>query len=298
MLVTDGGEQESFEEGMEDEHKKKWIEAMEDEMKSLHENRTFKLVKLPKGKRALKNRWVLRIKHDEHNSNPRFTTKAVVKGFSQKKGIDLYEIFSPIVKMTSIHTVLGLAKSLDLEIEQMDVKTAFLHGDLEEEIYMEELEGFKEKGKKDYMCELKKSLYILKQALIQWYKKFESIMGKQGYKKTTSYHCVSVQKFSYNDLIILLCYVDDMLVVSRNISRINNLKKQLNKSFSMKDLGSAKQILGMKIDRDRSAKKLWLSQEKYIEKVLQKFNMEKAKDISCPLANHFKLSSKQNSFCK
>ena len=177
MLVTDGGEPESFEEAMEDEHKKKWIEAMEDEMKSLHENRTFKLVKLPKGKRALKNRWVLRIKHDEHNSNPIFKAKAVVKGFSQKKGIDFYEIFSPVMKMTSIHTVLGLATSLDLEIEQMDVKTAFLHGDLEEEIYMEELEGFKEKGKRNYMCKLKKSLYSLKQALIQWYKKFESYGG-------------------------------------------------------------------------------------------------------------------------
>ena len=168
--------------------------------------------------------------------------------------------------MTSIRKMLGLETSLDLEIEKMDVKTAFLHGDLEEEIYMKELEGFKEKGKKDYVCKLEKSLYCLKQALIQWYKKFESIMGEQGYKKTTSYLCVFVHKFSDNDFIILLLYVDDMLIVSRNISRINNLKKQLNKSFSMKDLGSTKQILGMKIERDRSTKKLWLSQEKYIEK--------------------------------
>ena len=88
--------------------------------------------------------------------------------------------------------------------------------------------------------------------------------------------------------------MDDMLIVSRNISRINNLKKQLNKSFSMKDLGSTKQILGMKIDRNRSTKKLWLSQEKYIEKVLQNFNTKKAKEVSCPFANHFKLSSKQS----
>ena len=119
---------------------------------------------------------MFRIKHDEHNSNLRFKAKAVVKGFSQKKGIDLYEIFSLVVKMTSICTMLGLAASLDLEIEQMDVKTTFFHGDLEEEIYMEEPEGFKEKGKKDYVCKLKKSLYSLKQALIQWYKKFESII--------------------------------------------------------------------------------------------------------------------------
>ena len=102
-----------------------------------------------------------------------------------------------------------------------------------------------------------------------------------------------MQKFSNDDFIILLLYVDDMLIVGRNVSRINNLKKELSKSFAMKDLGPAKQILGMKIVRERGVKKLWLSQERYIEKVLQRFNMDKAKAVSCPLANHFKLSSKQ-----
>ena len=262
-------------------------------MKSLHENKTFELVKLPKGKRALKNKWVFRIKHEEHNSNPQYKARLVVKGFSQRKGVDFDEIFSPVVKMTSIRTVLGLAASLDLEVEQMDVKTAFLHGDLEEEIYMEQPEGFKERGKENFVCKLKKSLYGLKQAPRQWYKKFESVMGEQGYKKTTSDYYVFVQKFSDDDFIILLLYVDDMLIVGWNVSRINNLKKELSKSFAMKDLGPAKQILGMKIVRDRGVKKLWLSHERYIEKVLQRFNMDKAKVVSCPLANHFKLSSKQ-----
>ena len=105
----------------------------------------------------------------------------VVKGFSQKKGIDFDEIFSLIVKMSFIRVVLGLAASLDLEIEHMDVKTAFLHDDLDKEIYMEQPEGFIVKGKKDYVCKLKKSLCGLKQAPRQWYKKFESVMGEQGY---------------------------------------------------------------------------------------------------------------------
>ena len=195
--------------------------------------------------------------------------------------------------MTSIRTVLGLATSFDLEIEQMDVKIAFLYGDLEEKIFMEQPKGFKEKGKEDYVCRLKKSLYGLKQAPRQWYKKFESVMGEQGYKKTTSDHCVFVQKFSDDDFIVLLLYVDDMLIIGRNVYRINSLKKQLSKSFAMKDLGPTKQILGMKIVRDRCIKKLWLSQEKYIEKVLQRFNMYNAKAVSCPLANHFRLTSKQ-----
>jgi hypothetical protein len=105
------------------------------------------------------------------------------------------------------------------------------------------------KGKEDYVCRLKKSLYGLKQAPRQWYKKFESVMEEQGYRKTTSDHCVFVQKFPDGDFIILLLYVDDMLIVGMNSSRIDRLKKQLSQSFAMKDLGPAKQILDSKIQK-------------------------------------------------
>jgi hypothetical protein len=294
VLLTDGGEPECYAEAMEDEHKSEWVDAMQDEMKSLHDNHTFDLVKLPKGKRALTNRWIYRVKQEEHTSQPRYKARLVVKGFRQRKGIDFDEIFSPVVKMSSIRVVLSLAASLDLEIEQMDVKTAFLHGDLEEEIYMEQPEGFRVKGKEDYVCRLKKSLYGLKQAPRQWYKKFESVMEEQGYRKTTSDHCVFVQKFPDGDFIILLLYVDDMLIVGMNSSRIDRLKKQLSQSFAMKDLGPAKQILGIRIHRSREDKKLFISQEQYIEKVLERFNMNKAKVVSSPLATHFKLSTKQS----
>lgn len=129
---------------------------------------------------------------------------------------------------------------------------------------MEQPESFRVKGKEDYVCQLKKSLYGLKQAPRQWYKKFESIMEEQGYMKTTSDHCVFVQKFSDDDFIILLLYVDDMLIVGRNPSRIDKLKKQLSKFFAMKDLGPTKQILGIRIYRNRKEKKLYMSQEQYI----------------------------------
>lgn len=209
-------------------------------MKSLYDNNTFELVKLPKGKKTLKNRWIYRWKPQEHSPDLRPKAGIVVKGFGQRKGVDFSDIFSPIVKMSSIRTVLGLAASLDLEVEQMDVKTAFLHGDLEEEIYMEQPEGFQVKGKEDHVCRLKKSLYGLKQAPRQWYKKFESFMRNHGFKKTTSDHCVFVQSFSNDDFIIFLLYVDDMLIVGKNASRISSLKRELSKSFAMKDLGPAK----------------------------------------------------------
>ena len=286
ILLTDEGEPECYEEAMKSECKDQWVEAMKDELKSLHDNHTFELVKLPKGKRALKNRWVYRLKQDKNSSSPRYKARLVVKGYSQKKGVDFEEIFSPVVKMSSIRTILSLAACHDLEVEQMDVKTAFLHGDLEEELYMEQPEGFIAQGKEDYVCKLKKSLYGLKQAPRQWYKKFEFVMGEHGYKKTTSDHCVFIRRFSSGDFIILLLYVDDMLIVGRDASKINILKQELSESFEMKDLGPAKQILGIKLTHDRKAKKLWLSQEKYIEKVLQRFNMDKAKVVSTPLATH------------
>ena len=147
MLLTDGGEPECYEEAIEDEHKNQWIEAMQDEMKSLHENHTYEMVKLPKVMRALKNKWVFKVKVEEHNLTPRYKARLVVKEFGQIKGIDFDDIFSPDVKISSIRTVLGLGASLNLEIEQMNVKTTFLHGDLKEDIYMEQLKALKVKGK-------------------------------------------------------------------------------------------------------------------------------------------------------
>ncbi|KAD6119896.1 hypothetical protein E3N88_11167 [Mikania micrantha] len=117
-------------------------------------------------------------------------------------------------------------------------------------------------------------------------------MGEQGYRKTTSDHCVFFQRFGDDDFIILLLYVDDMLIVGKNADRILQLKKELSKSFSMKDLGPAKQILGIRITRDRPSKKLHMSQEQYIERVLCRFNMANAKVVSSPLTPNFKLTDK------
>nr|KYP77046.1 Retrovirus-related Pol polyprotein from transposon TNT 1-94 [Cajanus cajan] len=238
-------------------------------------------------------KWIFKVKQESNSTSPRYKARLVVKGFRQRKGVDFNEIFSPVVRMTSIRTVLSLAATLDLEVEQMDVKTTFLHGDLEEEIYMKQPDGFLIEGKEDYVCRLRKSLYGLKQAPRQWYKKFESVMCEQGYKKTTSDHCVFVRKFSDDDFIILLLYVDDMLIVGKDVSKIDRLKKQSGESFAMKDMGADKKILGISIIRDRKDKKLWLSHEHYIQKVLQRFQMENVKAVSTPLAAHFKLSVKQ-----
>ena len=165
------------------------------------------------------------------------------------------------------------------------MKIAFLHGDLEEEIYMVQPEGFEVKGKEHMLCRLKKSLYGLKQAPRQWYKKFDSFMVGHEYTKINANHCVYVKKFPDVKFLILLLYVDDMLIVGQDASMIGDLKKDLFKAFDMKDLGPTRQILGMEIA-------CWLSQEKYVEWILERFNMKHAKPVGTPLGGHFKLSKK------
>ena len=158
---------------------------------------------------------------------------------------------------------------------------------------MQQPEGFEEKGKENLVCRLKKSLYGLKQAPRQWYKKFESFMMEHRFQKTQVDHCVFVKRYEEGDFLILLLYVDDMLIVGQDTRKIGSLKKALGKSFAMKDLGPAKQILGMHIVRDRTQKVLWLSQKKYVTKILERFNMLDAKPVGSVLLTNYRLNAKQ-----
>ena len=175
-----------------------------------------------------------------------------------------------------------LVAFLDLELEQLDVKTTFLHGDLDDDIYMEQPEGFVHHQKGILVCMLNKSLYGLNQSPRQWYKKFDSFMVSQGYTRSEYDHCLYFKKL--NDIfIILVLYVDDMLIVSKSMDEINRLKAHMARTFDMKDLGVAKQILGIEIHRERKNGKLSFSQEKYVEKILERFEMNKAKPVNVPL---------------
>ncbi|RVW74857.1 Retrovirus-related Pol polyprotein from transposon TNT 1-94 [Vitis vinifera] len=263
LLLTDGGEPECYDEALQDENSSKWELAMKDEMDSLLGNQTWELTELPVGKKALHNKWVYRIKN-EHDGSKRYKARLVVKGFQQKEGIDYTEIFSPVVKMSTIRLVLGMVAAENLHLEQLDVKTAFLHGDLEEDLYMIQPEGFIVQGQENLVCKLRKSLYGLKQAPRQWYKKFDNFMHRIGFKRCEADHCCYIKSFD-NSYIILLLYVDDMLIAGSDIEKINNLKKQLSKQFAMKDLGAARQILGMRIIRDKANGTLKLSQSDHFK---------------------------------
>jgi hypothetical protein len=182
----------------------------------------------------------------------------------------------------------------NLELEQLDVKTAFLHGDIEETIYMQQLEGYTIPGKENHVCLLKKSLYGLKQSPRQWYKRFDSFMLSIRFCRSEYDSCVYYKKLQDKSFMYLLIYVDDMLVAASNKEEIKKVKEQLSSEFEMKDLGTTKRILGMEIKRDRPNEKLYLSQRNFVEKVLNRFNMKDAKFVSTHLATKFKLSKE---FC-
>ncbi|KAH9736371.1 hypothetical protein KPL71_018077 [Citrus sinensis] len=282
----------NFSEAMESVHCDKWLEAMQDEMESLQRNQTWTLIPNPGNKRLISCKWIFKRKEGIPDVEPpKYKARLVARGFTQREGIDFNEIFSPVVKHSSIRILLAMVALLDLELEQMDVKTAFLHGNLEEQILMAQPEGFECKDKEDYVCLLHKSLYGLKQSPRQWYRRFDDFMVSKGYHRSRYDSCVYFGGSDQGGVAYLLLYVDDMLIASKYKSEIERLKNLLKAEFEMKDLGNAKRILGMDIIRDRSAGTLFLSQEKYIKKVLERFEMQDCKPVQTPLGPQFKLSA-------
>ncbi|KAE8713996.1 hypothetical protein F3Y22_tig00110202pilonHSYRG00134 [Hibiscus syriacus] len=264
-LLTEDGEPSTYQEAINSSDASLWMMAMQEEIEALHKNNTWDLVPLPQGRKPI--------------------------GYAQKEGIDFNEIFSLVVRLTTVRVVLAMCATLNLHLEQLDVKTAFLHGNLEEEIYMLQPEGFEEDEKKNLVCRLNKSLYGLKQASRCWYKRFDSFIMCLGYNRLNADPCAYFKRSGDNDFVILLLYVDDMLVAGPNKDHIEELKAQLAREFEMKDLGSANKILGMQIHQDRSNRKIWLSQKNYLKKILSRFSMQDCKPISTPLPINFKLSS-------
>ena len=197
---------------------------MQEEMQSLEKNGTWDVVPLPKQKKVVRCKWIFKRKKGlSPNEPPRFKARLVAKGFSQIPGIDYNDVFSLVVKHSSIRAFFGIVAMHDLELEQLDVKTAFLHGELEEEIYMDQPEGFVVNGKEDLVCKLKRSLYGLKQSPRQWYKRFDSFMLAHEFKRSQYDSCVYI-KFVNGSPIYFMLYVDDMLIAAKSKKEITTLK--------------------------------------------------------------------------
>lgn len=224
----DCNEPRSYEEAMRSKDSEKWNARMDDEMESLRKNRTWDLVDLPKGKKTIGCKWIYKYKPGIPGvEDPRHKSRLVVKGYSQKEGIDYQEIFSPVVKHVSIRLMLSMVVEKDLELEQLDVKTAFLHGEIEEDIYMDQPQGYEVAGKEDKLCKLVKPMYGLKHAPRQWNKCFDQCMIKHGFVKSEFDLCIYYKKLGEGEFIYLFLYVDDMLLVAKEMSDINKVKQML-----------------------------------------------------------------------
>ena len=260
FLVTPGGDDEprSAQEALSGPTRKEWKNAMEEEMDSMKKNRVWKLVDLQQGRKAIGNKWVLKIKRKMDGSIDKYKAQLVAKGYTQQEGIDFEETFSPVVRFNSIRLILAIVNSLDLELHQMDVKTAFLNGDLDEEIYMEQPLGFVEKGKENKVCKLERSIYGLKQSSRQWYLRFHNAVTSYDFQMIEEDHCVYIKRFE-DDFVILSLYVDDILLAGNSLDSVMAIKEWLSSNFEMKDMGEAEFILGVKIQTDRSKRILTLS---------------------------------------
>ena len=283
----------TYKEAIHSSDSNKWKQVMDEEMELLRINGTWELVPKPKNQQLVECKWLYKLKEGMSISEPfRFKARLVAKRFTQRKGIDYNEIFSPVVKFKTIRLMLAIVVQFNLELEQLDVKTAFLHGDLEEKIYMSQPAGYVDSINPNHVCLLKKSLYGLKQSPRQWYKRFDNFVIDIGFVRSKFDSCCYML-FSDSIPVYLLLYVDDMLLISKSKPKIDELKRILSSEFDMKDLGKAKKILGMFIERNRDNGSLKIHQSSYLLKTVSKFGVSNAKLVSVPLAGHFILSKSQ-----
>jgi transposase InsO family protein len=268
---------------------RKWKKAMEEEMTSIRDNGTWSLVDLPKGHKAVGCKWIFRVKKDAHGEVQRYKARLVAKGFSQIQGMNFDETFSPVAKFATIRTVLALAAVHGWEIHQMDVKTAFLNGDIDHEVYMQQPEGFVEHGSEGKVCKLHKSIYGLKQSPRLWYKKLHDFLCHIGFERLhadpSAYRLVDGA-----EMVIMIIYVDDLILCSKSAHMLVKLKEQLSSAFRMTDMGDLHFYLGMEVIRDREGGKLLLNQQKYIHNVLERFGMQDSKPVETPMATDTKLT--------
>ncbi|GJR40743.1 retrotransposon protein, putative, ty1-copia subclass [Tanacetum coccineum] len=264
--LGDLGKPANYKAALLDPESDKWLNAMNLEMQSMKDNKVWELVDLPPNGKTVGHKWLFKKKTDMNGIVHTYKARLVAKSFTQTPGIDYEETFSPVADIRAIRILIAIAAFYDYEIWQMDVKTAFLNGYLNEEVYMEQPEGFN--------------------------KRFDDEIKKFGFSQNHDEPCVYV-KASGSYVTFLILYVDDILIMGNNIPMLQDVKSYLGRCFAIKDLGEAAYILGIKIYRDRSKRLIGLCQSAYIEKILKRFYMENSKRGTIPMQEKLKLSKSQ-----
>ncbi|CAL1406372.1 unnamed protein product [Linum trigynum] len=268
-----------------------WNRAINNEIYSLEENQTWDIVPLPKGKKPIGNKWVFKLKLKQDGSLEREKARLVAKGFTQVYGIDFLDTYSPVAKINSVKALLAIASVKNWILEQLDVSNAFLHGDLEEEVYMKIPLGVKvpESNGQTMVCKLKKSLYGLKQASRQWFAKLTGYLMKLGFAQSASDYSLFT-KWVPGKVVVLLVYVDDIIIGGDAQKDINQVKMALSKEFKLKMLGPLKYFLGLEITRNEAG--ISVCQRKYCTDLLKDTGYLEAKGCKTPMDCKVKLTAK------
>ncbi|KAK8951018.1 hypothetical protein KSP39_PZI003140 [Platanthera zijinensis] len=265
-----------------------WAQAMQQELYMIDKNHTWELTDLPSSKSAIGLKWLFKVKYNEDGEINKYKARLVAKGYAQKEGVDYTETFSPVARFESIRTLLALTIHHQFPIFQMDVMSAFLNGEISEEIYVRQPPGFEIKGKEDKVFRLHKALYGLKQAPRAWNTKIDTNLLENGFAKTVSEPGMYIKRDQNGDVLIVCLYVDDLLITGSNLDKINSFRSYIKASFEMTDLGLTRYFLGLQIQQLPNV--TYISQSRYAEDILTKFNMSDSKPAATPMITGEKLS--------
>ena len=259
---------------------KVWNDACEDEIKSIVKNKTWELVDLPRGAKAIGLKWIFKIKRNSDGSINKFKARLVAKGYIQRHGVDFEEVFAPVARMETVRLLIALAASRGWEVHHLDVKTAFLHGDLREEVYVSQPEGFEIKGQENKVYKLHKALYGLRQAPRAWNEKLNKVLGNLGFSKCSK-EAALYRKQDKDHVLLIAVYVDDLLVCGSSLELIQEFKEGMSKNFEMSDLGRLTYYLGIEVVQHTDG--ITLCQEGYAKKVLEKSRMSDCNAVQSPM---------------
>ena len=257
-----------------------WRGSMSEEFDSQLRNHTWSLVPRKKSYNVVGCRWVYRIKRKADGTIDRRKSRLVGKGYHQRPGVDYQDTYSPVIKQPTVLLVLSLAVMNNWPLRQLDVNNAFLQGNLNEDVYMEQPQGFVDKDKPDYVCKLNKAIYGLKQAPRVWYLELRQFLLQSGFKNSVADASLFILIVGKITLYVLI-YVDDIIVTGNDPTRVQQFIDILSKRFSLKDLGALSYFLG--IETQRSGSGLLLTQRKYINDLLARVNMTTVNPVSSPM---------------
>lgn len=253
---------------------------MDAEIRSILKNDTWELVDPPKDHKSIGVKWVYKTKLNERGEVEKYKARLVAKGYKQKLGIDYQEVFAPVIRLETIRLVLSLAAQNEWDVHQMDVKSAFLNGTLEENVYIDQPTGYVKKGEEYKVCHLKKALYGLRQAPRAWYSRIEKYFLENGFKKCPFEHTLFVKEANKKILIICL-YVDDLVFTGNSEEMVREFKESMKTEFEMTDMGLLHYFLGIEVKQEQ--KRISISQHRYAKELLKRFNMVGSSPVSTPM---------------